>query len=388
MSKPLDPGPRRILMTPGPVDIHPSRWQGLEILHHRSARFREIVTETCGLLSKLAGTEGPAWLITSSGTGAMESAIANMGGAGTGMLVVSGGKFGDRWKEIADARGFETDLLYFGGGKRVDPEQVISTVRKRRPELLALTHVESSTGLLLELKELLAALPEPGPLVILDAVASLGSERLMMDKWGIDLLVGAGQKALAAPAGISFVIAGERARRRMKEFGRGEYYFSYGLIDEALSRGDTPFTPAVQSVQLLHQSLTIIEREGFDGVIERHRDSADAVTRGAGHLSLVPFPENPSSSVLAFTLPDRAASKGILSGLAEISGIIITGGQEGFEGRIIRTGFTGLYSAEELGRLLDGLAAVLGGYGCDIDRNAAIEALETLRGRNNLFSLT
>ncbi|MBN2071979.1 MAG: alanine--glyoxylate aminotransferase family protein [Candidatus Krumholzibacteriota bacterium] len=364
-----------ILMTPGPVHIQRSSWDGLENLHHRTGRFREIVLEIEAGLRKLAGTSSPAYLLTASGTGAMESAIVNLTVPGSKVLVVSGGKFGDRWKELADSNRCSTDILKFEPGRAIDIEMVRDRIAATRPEFLAVTHVESTSGLLLDLERLAKALSEERPYLIVDAIASLGSEDLRFDDWGIDLLVGAGQKALQAPAGISFVLISERARAKALKNSPSGYYLSYEKYDGGRASGDLPFTPAIDSFQLLHRSLGKISATGKDIWLERQRASSASLVEAASFLGLALFAETPSSSVQAFIIPETVDAGDLIDAVAEREGIIITGGQGILEGKIIRTGFTGLYSRDIVARLIKALGRSLEERGLEVDIERALHCL-------------
>ncbi|HSG29790.1 MAG TPA: aminotransferase class V-fold PLP-dependent enzyme [Candidatus Krumholzibacterium sp.] len=365
-------------MSPGPVHIPPSLLAGLEPMHHRTDSFREIVRDSSRMLSGLVASSGKVFLLTMSGTGAMESAVVNLTGPGTRVLVVSGGKFGDRWAEIARVYGCLTATLRFGHGERVAPEAVSRRVEEEAPEVLFLTHVESSTGLLVEIEDILRAIPEPRPVVVVDAIASIASEELKMDEWGIDLVVGAGQKALAAPAGISFVVAGEKARRLWLENRRPAYYMAFSAYEAGLQAGDTPFTPAVQSVQVLHRSLESIFDEGAENVRLRHSLYSRIFMDAMSPAGLKPFPAVPSSSVQALAVPDGIDAGMIIRSLRESRNIVVTGGQGDLSGRIIRTGFLGIHRPHAIRALAEGIADALGYQGHAADRDAIDKVLSAI----------
>jgi aspartate aminotransferase-like enzyme len=357
----MDLGEDLILLTPGPVHIDPGRFAGLAPMHHRTGRFREMVIDTGRMLGDLCGTKESAFLIASSGTGAMEAVIANTSRPGSRVLVVEGGKFGRRWAEIAQAFGCEVDTIRFRMGEGIDPDLVAERAAGFSPDLIALTHVESSTGLRIDVERIISALPDRSALVALDAIASAGSEQLLMDRWGIDVLAGAGQKALAAPAGVSFVIAGPRAMESSADNPRPGYYFSFEKYTAGMKTGDTPFTPAVHSVQLLHGSLGRIRDQGIDNVLGRHEKVSKAVASAVETTGLRTFPDVPSRSVHAYTPPEGVSCEALIRSLGERDGIIIAGGQDEMAGSIVRLGFPGIYSGEVLERLIRGLAAILGG---------------------------
>ena len=367
----MDHGEDLILLTPGPVHIDPRRFAALPPMHHRTGRFREMVIDTGRMLGDLCGTKNSTFLFAASGTGAMEAVIANVARPGAKVLVVEGGKFGRRWAEIALAFGCEVDILRFSMGEGVDPVRVAERVSEFMPDIIALTHVESSTGLRLDVEGIVSALPDRHALLALDAIASVGSEKIMMDEWGIDVLAGAGQKALAAPAGVSFVIAGKRAMEAAAENSRPGFYFSFERYGEGMKTGDTPFTPAVHSVQVLHGSLESIRRNGIDVVLGRHEDASAALTAAVEALGMRSFPDTPSRSVQAFLPPESISCEALIRFLGEKHGIIIAGGQDEMAGRIVRTGFPGIYSGQVLERLVRGLSDSLN----TADREKAVALL-------------
>ncbi len=349
-----------ILLTPGPVHIDPRRFAALPPMHHRTGRFRDMVIDSGRMLGDLCGTENSAFLFAASGTGAMHAVIANVAHPGARILVVEGGKFGRRWAEIGRAFECEVDVLSFPMGEIVEAARVAERVREFLPDLIALTHVESSTGLRLDVEQVVSALPDNRALIALDAIASAGSERILMDEWGIDILAGAGQKALAAPAGVSFVIASARAMAAAGKNPRPGFYFSFERYSEGMKTGDTPFTPAVHSVQVLHSSLESIRSRGIDTVLERHRASSAALSGAVGELGMRSFPDSPSSSVQAYLPPEGTSCESIIRALGEKHGIIIAGGQDEMAGKIVRTGFPGIYSGQVLERFVTALAEILG----------------------------
>ena len=370
-----------ILLTPGPVHIDPRRFAALQPMHHRTGRFREMVIDTGRMLGDLCGTKESAFLFAASGTGAMEAVIANVAHQGAKVLVVEGGKFGRRWAEIAEAFECEVDILRFSMGESVNPARVAERVRVFSPDLIALTHVESSTGLRLDIEGIISALPDRRALLALDAIASAGSENILMDKWGIDVLAGAGQKALAAPAGVSFVIAGPRAMKAAAENPRPVFYFSFERYGEGMKTGDTPFTPAVHSVQVLHGSLETIRRNGIETVFDRHENFSAALTAAVEALGMRSFPDTPSRSVQAFLPPEGISCEAVIRFLGEKHSIIIAGGQDEMAGRIVRTGFPGIYSGQVLERLVRGLAGTLDGVGLE----TALALLGPVRNMSPLF---
>lgn len=365
----------RIVIAPGPVQIPRVLWEAIVPMHHRSDAFRAIARETEAMLQELLVTDSPVYLLTASGTGAMEAAVAAVAREGDSALVVSGGKFGDRWGEIFDAFGCRTHLLRFDEGAEIDIDAVVAAVAERKPDIVACTHVESSTGLLLDLEELAGRFAEPRPLLVVDAIASLGAEALAMDAWGLDAVVAASQKALASSPGLGIVAVSGRVRARNPAAASRSYYFDLARYESGRDGGDTPFTPALHTIQMVHRALRLQREMGWKQVRARHKRVSDAFIEAAGHLALQCLPQRPSSSVQAFVLPPSCIGADFLERLESRFGIIAAGGQGPLEGKIVRTGFLGLYGGSTLQRIVSAFAEVLSELSCSVDVTAAKRSL-------------
>jgi aspartate aminotransferase-like enzyme len=364
-----------VIVSPGPVHVAPEAYRDIRPLHHRSPEFRKIVLECESALRELLRTSAPVYPLTASGTGAMEAAALNVTVPGSRVLVVSGGKFGRRWAEIFDAYECRTSVMSFAGGAAIDIEAVAERIGRERPELVAVTHVESSTGLRVPLRELAARLPaRDRPLLVVDAISSLGAEDFRMDEWGIDAAVGASQKSLAAPPGVSFAALGKRALALVGRRPNGSYYFDLGRASRGAGAGDTPFTPATATIQIMHRSLMGMRALGFETMIARHAAASGAFLSAAAHLSLAPFSRNPSSAVQVLALPDGCAAERVLAWLAR-EGFVAADGQDDLKGKVVRTGFLGLYGSETLERLVSALAAAVRGCGVAVDADSARAAV-------------
>ncbi len=360
-----------VIVSPGPVHVAPETWRGLPQLHHRSGEFRNIVRECESALRELLRTSSPVCLLTSSGTGAMEAAVANVTVPGSRVLVVSGGKFGRRWAELFEAYNCCVSVLGFEGGRKIDLDSVVERIDRERPEFVALTHVESSTGGLFPLGDLCRRLRgDNRPILVVDAISSLGAEDFRMDEWGIDVAVGASQKSLASPPGVSFVALGNRAFGLAGRRKKGVYYFDLDRARLAAAEGDTPFTPAIATIQIMHRSLLSMRALGFESVISRHRAASEAFLRASEALSLQSFARNPSSAVQVLSLPAACPGERVLDRLAR-EGFIAAGGQDDLKGKVLRTGFLGLHGTGTLERLVSALGGAIEECGVKIDAAAA-----------------
>src|SRR5918996_4123269 len=194
---------KRYLMTPGPTPVPPEVLAAMAepVVHHRSPEFRPVLERTLARLREVFRTEREVLMFTASGTGAMESAVANLVDPGDRVLVVSAGNFGERWIELARAYGAEVDVLAYEWGEVPDPADLAG----RTAKVAFLTHSETSTGVVADLAPLAAAAKANGSLVAVDAISSLGAVPLETDAWGLDVVVSGSQKALMTPPGVSFV---------------------------------------------------------------------------------------------------------------------------------------------------------------------------------------
>jgi aspartate aminotransferase-like enzyme len=364
-----------VIVSPGPVHVAPEAWKDLQPLHHRSGEFRNIIRECESALQELLHTSSPVYLLTSSGTGAMEAAVANVTVPGSRVLVVSGGKFGRRWAEICDAYECRTSVMRFEDGTAIDVDSVAERIDRERPEFVALTHVESSTGLLFPLRELAERFRgDDRPILVVDAISSLGAEDFSMDEWGIDVAIGASQKSLAAPPGVSFAAVGKRALGLVGRRPKGAYYFDFHRARLAAVSGDTPFTPAISTIQIMHRSLRSMRAFGFEKVISRHRTASGAFLRAAEHLSLESFVKNPSSAVQVLMLPTECPGERVLAYLAR-EGFVAADGQDDLKGRVLRTGFLGLHGSKTLERLVSAFAKALRECGATVDAASAVASI-------------
>lgn len=365
---------RAILVGPGPVHVAELASCGFSSMHHRSESFECLLRESDVILREALGTRHPVRFLSSSGTGAMEAAIASLAPPGEKILVVSGGKFGDRWAEIARAFGCRVKLLRFPHGAAYDLEMISRVLEKERPQCIAVTHVESSTGVLFPLDEFSRLRAARKAMLMVDAISSFGAEKLEMDEWRVKVVVGASQKALGAPAGVSFVCT---ARLRKKAPRKGLYYFDLRRYEGADGYAKAPFTPAINTMQIVHSSLSKMRLIGFDAVRLRHKRAARAFYAACKELGLSVFPEAPSAAVQVLGLPGGLDAARLLSSL-EKSGFVAAGGQGDLRGKVIRTGFLGLYDSKTLQRLISALANALREQGRTCDEAGAKKKLKSL----------
>jgi aspartate aminotransferase-like enzyme len=352
------------LFTPGPTPVPPEvrEAEGRPMIHHRSEEFSAILRAVRGDLVALCEAEETV-ILASSGTGGMEAVVASAFGPGERVLVVEGGKFGERWVELADQYGLAADVLRVPWGRAVAPEAVAERVTPSTRGVF-LQACESSTGAYHPIDRIGALLPERDDLLYaVDAITAVGVHDLSLARHRIDFLIGASQKALMSPPGLAFVALSGRALRQLKKVASRSYYLSLQRELSASAKGQTAFTPAVSLVRALEAALRRISAEGKGAVFARHRalkSRARAAFREMG-LSLFNRDDEAADGLTVVTAPPGLDVKGWLRSLKERHGLWLAGGQGELEGKIFRVAHMGAVTADDLEGALSTIRESLGG---------------------------
>ena len=371
---------KRYLLTPGPTPVPPEVLAATSqpVVHHRSADFRPIYERCLARLREVFRTEQEVLMFGSSGTGAMESAVANLCSPGERVLVVSAGSFGERWTAIAGAYGLEVERVQYEWGEVPSAEDVSARLRELGgAKAVFITHSETSTGVVCDVPALAAAATEAGALSVIDAVSSLGAVPLETDAWALDAVVSGSQKALMTPPGLAAVAVSERAWG-----GRGEatrFYFDWERTRNAQAKLDAPFTPPVSLVAGLDVALGLLLDEGLAAVFEKHVRLGRACREGAKAMGLELFsPDDDSSAVVtAIRSPDGVDATEIVRELRDRYGITIANGQAQLKGKIFRIGHIGYFDVFDITSALAAVELVLADLGAEIERGVAVtRALE------------
>ena len=356
---------RTRLFTPGPVEIPARVLRALSQVppHHRTEEFRATLKRVTDQLRELHGTAGEVFLLAASGTGAMEAAVVNLMSPGEKALAITGGKFGERWKQLLGAFGVPHETLEVEWGSSVDPAD-LARILERDSGLTTVfaTHSETSTGALHDVQALARITRERGRRLVLDAVTSLGVHPLPQDGWGIDVVVCGSQKGLMVPPGIATVSLAPWASGAI-EHGLPRFYFDLRKARKSMPLGETAFTPPVSLVLALEESLAMIREEGLDEVHRRHRRLAHAARAGAGALGFRLYPASPSHAVTALLAPAGLEAAAVVKRLRERHGMVVAGGQDQLKGRILRIGHMGHYDLADLHALLGALEECVGALG-------------------------
>ena len=370
---------KRHLFTPGPTPVPPQVLAAMAepVVHHRSPDYRPIFRSCLDRLTEVFRTAREPLLFTASGTGAMESAVANTTQPRDRVVVVSAGNFGRRWVQIAQAFDCDVDVVEYEWGEIPAAEDLSARLRELGgAKAVLVTHSETSTGVVADVRSLAGAAAEAGALTVVDAISSLGAVPLETDEWGIDVVVAGSQKALMTPPGLAFA-----ATSHATDGGSARgYYFDWARNRKAQEKLDAAFTPAVSLVVALDVALGMLLEHGLEAAFERHVRLGRACREGVKAMGLELFsPDDDSSAVVtAVRMPDSVDAGGIVLGLRDRFGITLAGGQGPVKGKIVRIGHIGWFDVFDITTALAGLELALSEAGADIERGVAVSrALET-----------
>jgi len=371
---------KRYLLTPGPTPVPPEVLAELAkpVIHHRERDFREIYERCLARLQDVYRTKNDVLMFTTSGTGAFESAVANLTSAGDRQLVLSAGNFGERWAGMV--RAFGADLVHarLEWGETPEPEDLRSALADAGDvKVVYLTHSETSTGVVCDVQALAAVAKEAGALVVVDAVSSLGAVPLESDLWDIDVVVSGSQKALMCPPGLAMTAVSDAAYAAQGTGAR--FYFDWNRTRKAQEVFDASFTPAVSLVRALDVALGLLLDEGLEAVFDRHVRLGRACREGAKAMGLeLSSPDDDSSAVVtAAHTPEGIDSDELVLLLRDRHGVTLAPGQGELKGKIFRIGHIGYYDVFDITTALAAVELALVELGAEIERGVAVtRALE------------
>jgi serine---pyruvate transaminase len=372
---------KRYLMTPGPTPAPPEVLAaiGQPVIHHRGPDYRQLYADSLARLREVFRTEREVLLFGGSGSGAMESAVANLCSPGDRVLVVSSGYFGERWAAIARAYRADLDHLRYAWGEIPSAEDVAARLREREAAAVFFTHSETSTGVVIDPQPFAAAAHEAGALSVIDAVSSLGAVPLETDAWGLDVVASGAQKALMTPPGLAMVAASEAAWSRSAGATSPRYYWDWERTRKGQATLDAPVTPPVSLVAGLDVALRLLLEEGLEKAFDRHRRLGRACREGLKAMGLeLSSPDDDSSAVVtAARAPEGIDSGELVLLLRDRHGVTLAPGQGELKGKVFRIGHIGYYDVFDITTALAAVELALVELGAPVERGVAVtHALE------------
>ena len=374
---------KKYLLTPGPTPV-PNDVRLAEaqpIIYHRTKEFLEIFERISEDLKIVFKTKNIVLTFLSSGTGAMEGAVANTLSPGDKALCIKGGKFGKRWAEICEAYGVEVVPLDVEWGDYAKPEEVRDLLEKE-PDIKAVfaTLCETSTGTLFPIEKYGQLIRQRvGTILVVDAISGLAACNMEIDNWGVDICVSASQKGLMLSPGLAFATISEKAWRFVESSKCPKYYFDFEKQRQALEKkSPTPYTPGISLVRALDKSLSRIKKEGIDNVILRSQKLSEATREGVKVLGLEIFSKNPANAVTAIKVPQSIDGEKLIEILDKKYGVQVAEGQDHLKGKIIRLAHAGYIGKLDIIAAISALELTLRDLGCPVGLGQGVKVVKEL----------
>ncbi len=380
------------LFTPGPTPLLPAAQTAMAsfTMHHRTADFRALYTRVLADMKEFIGTSNDMLVLACSGTGVMEGSVSNLTSPGDKVLVLTAGKFGERWRDLAKAFGCNVEVISVPYGDTFSLDQI-------RQKLSAdvrgvyVQATESSTGARHDIEGIARLVRESGndTLLVVDAITGLGTTHFDVDGWGIDVIIGGSQKALMIPPGLAYCAIGERAWKRMETAKNPRYYFDFRKERKAAAKGESSYTPATSLFAALGAALDFIRQmgegdlvSGRKALIDNAELAAEMTRAGVKALGLKLFTSAPGAALTAIDPPAAVDSSAIVKAFRESFSAVVANGQGDMKGKLFRIAHIGYYDYLDTVGILAALEHVLTSVtGKPVQYGASVRAAQEVFAR-------
>jgi aspartate aminotransferase-like enzyme len=372
---------RNLLLTPGPTQVPPQLCEvlGRPIIHHRTPKFQENIKQVIEGLKEIFQTKNDIYILTSSGSGAMEASVVNLLSPGDKAIAVDCGKFGERWVELCQTYKAKTIVHKVAWGK-VPTASEIKSLLDANPDTKAvfISLAETSTGVTPNVKAIGDVVKNTKAVLVVDAVSGLAVQEIKTDEWHCDVVVSGSHKGLMLPPGLAFVSASPKAIDLINACSTPRYYFDLRECKKAQEKADTPFTPAIGVMIALVESINMIKKEGLQNMFARYAKLALAVRAGCAAIGLELFPDpNCSTNVLtAVKVPAGIDGEKLVKTMRDTYGVTVAGGQDQVKGKIIRMAHMGVLDEYDILTGLACLEKVLHQMGHKFELGAALSSAQ------------
>jgi len=373
---------KTFLMIPGPTPVPESVLLDMakHPIGHRSSEFSAILKEVYSDLKEVFQTKNDVFVLTASGTGAMEAALSNLLNPGDKVLSLVIGNFGERWAKIAESRGADVERMTVEFGQAINPEELkkrLESDTNKEIKVVTLTHNETATGVTNDVKTLAALIKAHGAISVVDGVTSIAALPCPMDEWGIDVLISGSQKGFMIPPGLSFIAVSDRAFEVFEQCKNPSFYFNWAAYRKSVRDASTPYTPAVNLFVALHTALKMMKEEGLDKIHARHKKLATALRAAIKAIGLETFvkDENIASYAITAILPPEGISvPDIRATLKKDYNIDVANGQNALKDKIFRMGTLGFVCDRDLLAAVASLEAALCKLGYKFEVGSGVKA--------------
>jgi aspartate aminotransferase-like enzyme len=340
------------LFTPGPTPLLPAAQFAMAAadIHHRTPEFRALFQKVLAQLKIFVGTKNDVLLLSSSGTGAMEASVSNLTSRGDRVLVLSAGKFGERWVGLAKAFGCEVDVVNAPYGETFDLAEVKKALKPEH-RVVYMQATETSTAVRHDVEAVAKIVSPTETLLVVDGITGLGTTHFDVDGWGIDVLIGGSQKAVMIPPGLAYLSVSERAWAAMEKSRNPRYYFDLRKERKNAAKGESAYTPAVALIAGLGAALDYIAgqaggdlEKGRIALIDNAQVNAEATRAGLVSLGFKLFaPTAPAAAATAVAVPEGMNSGDVVKALKTRFALVTANGQGEMQGKIFRVAHLGFF---------------------------------------------
>ncbi|MCM8766517.1 MAG: alanine--glyoxylate aminotransferase family protein [Candidatus Omnitrophica bacterium] len=365
------------LFTPGPTSIPEEVLLEMAkpIMHHRTDEFLSIAKEVFEGLKYLFQTKNDVLILASSGTGAMEASITNLFSKGEKIIVINGGKFGERFVEIGKAYGLDVVDVKVEWGKTLKKDELEKIIEQNKDAKGIFANLcETSTATHFDVKEYGEVVSKYDDMIfVVDAISSLGAIPCYMDDWRIDCLLTGSQKAFMLPPGLAFISLSEKAWEKTKNSNLPKYYFDLKKYKKAIEKFDFPFTIPVSLIVGLKKAIEIIRQYTLEKIWEEHKKRATATRQAIISMGLKLLSSSPSDAVTAILLPENINGDQLIKFIRKNYGISFAPGQDKLKGKIVRISHLGWQDEFDVLTALDAFGVGLEKFGYKVDIGKGIE---------------
>ena len=342
------------LYTPGPTPLLPAAQFAMAAadMHHRTPEFRALFQKVLGQLKVFVGTQNDVLLLSSSGTGAMEASVSNLTSPGDNVLVLTAGKFGERWTGLAKAFGCEPDVVSAPYGETFELAQIRAALKPEH-RVVYMQATETSTAVKHDVEAVAKLIKEVAPetILVVDGITGLGTTHFDVDGWGIDILIGGSQKAVMIPPGLAYLSVSEKAWAAMERAKNPRYYFDLRKERKNAVKGESAYTPAVALVAGLGAALDYIAgqaggdlEKGRIALVDNAIVNAEATRAGLVSLGFTLFaPTAPAAAATAVAVPEGMDSGTVVKALKAKFSLVTANGQGEMQGKIFRVAHLGFF---------------------------------------------
>jgi aspartate aminotransferase-like enzyme len=380
------------LFTPGPTPLLPAAQTAMASFtaHHRTADFKALFQRVLADMKDFIGTKNDVLVLACSGTGVMEASVSNLTSPGDKVLVLTAGKFGERWTSLTKTFGCNVDVLSVPYGETFSLDDVRAKIT---PDVRAVyvQATETSTGARHDVRGICKIVHDNSAdtLLIVDAITGLGTTHLDVDGWGVDVIIGGSQKALMMPPGLAYCAVSERAWKRMDSASSPRFYFDLRKERKSAAKGESAYTPATSLFAAMGAALEFIRSmgngdlaKGREALIENAELCAEMTRAGAQALGLKLFASSPAGAVTAICSPNGIDSGKIVKEFREAFDAVVANGQGEMKGQLFRIAHLGYYDYLDTIGLLGGLEQVLSRVtGKDVEYGVALRAGQQVYAR-------